>query len=121
MPIMKVSLVRVGWVFLFFAGIPGCASLSETVRDGWRESPTGSLVRGDIAAGEYLGAVTRANEEARKRDQLEFNRERNRAYNRTTGRIEHVPDDADVFWNEETERWEFIPVVRRDRPAPASE
>lgn len=93
----------------------GCASLSETVRDGWRESPTGSLVRGDIAPGEFLGAVTRANEEARRREQFEFNRERNRAFNRNTGRIEHVPDDADVFWNEETERWEFTPVAPRDR------
>jgi hypothetical protein len=112
---MKVFLARVGCVVFLAAGMAGCASLSETVRDGWRESPTGSLVRGDIAPGEFLGAVTRANEEARRREQFEFNRERNRAFNRNTGRIEHVPDDADVFWNEETERWEFTPVAPRDR------
>ncbi|MCC5841405.1 MAG: hypothetical protein JJT96_14910 [Opitutales bacterium] len=112
---MKVFLARVGCVIFLAAGTAGCTSLSETVRDGWRESPTGSLVRGDIAPGEYLGAVTRANEDARRREQFEFNRDRNRAFNRNTGRIEHVPDDADVFWNEETERWEFTPVAPRDR------
>lgn len=118
---MKVFFARVGSLLFLAAVVSGCASLSDTVRDGWRESPTGSLVRGDIAPGEFLGAVTRANEEARRREQFEFNRDRNRAYNRKTGRIEHVPEGADVTWNEETERWEFTPVVPRERTRQAGE
>ena len=70
-------------------------------------SPTGALVRGEIAADEYLGAVREANEEARANEQFEVNREPTRAYNTKTGKVEYIPDGASQKWNEEAQRWEF--------------
>ncbi|MCC5807124.1 MAG: hypothetical protein JJU00_12430 [Opitutales bacterium] len=95
----------------------GCASTTETVRDGWRESPTGSLFRGDLEPGGYLSALKRANEEANRREQFEVNKSPDRVYNTRTGRYEYLRADAPRVWNAEKERWEHTPADRRDRPA----
>lgn len=98
---------------VFFVG--GCASTAETVREGWRESPTGSLFRGDLEPGGYLSALKRANEEANRREQFEVNKRADRVYNTRTGRYEYLRADAPRVWNPETERWEHTPPDRRDR------
>lgn len=99
----------------------GCATTAETVREGWRESPTGSLFRGDLEPGGYLSALKRANEEANRREQFEVNKRPDRVYNTRTGRYEYLRADAPRVWNPETERWEHTPPDRRDRTVSAPE
>ncbi len=102
-------------------GAAGCSSTAETVRDGWRESPTGSLVRGDIEPNEYFGAIQRANEEANHRQQFEANIRNERVFNTKTERFEHLPKDHPRVWNPKTNRWEYTPVDDRERPRPLIE
>lgn len=94
----------------------GCASTADTVREGWRESPTGSLLRGDLEPGGYFAAMKRANEEANRREQFEVNKRPDRVYNTRTGRYEYLRPDAPRVWNPERERWEHTPADRRERP-----
>jgi hypothetical protein len=102
--------------------IGGCAGGEGTIAEGFRKSPTGALLRGDIPADRYFAEVARANEESRERDQFEVNRDPTRAYNPRTGKIEHVGPNVKVYWNEQNRRWEFLPhgeEVHPDSAPPA--
>jgi hypothetical protein len=101
------------WIFLLFPAalvLSGCGTMEPTDGLGKSRSPTQALVRGEITADEYLGAVRQANEEARADDQFEVNKEPTRAYNTQTGRFEYVPEGTYQKWNEQTQRWEFTPL-----------
>lgn len=104
--------------------VAGCSSTVDTIGQGLRESPTGRLIRGEIALDEYDDALTEANVEAREREQFEVNRQTTRAYNTATGQVEYVPEDTQQVWNEEMQRWEFTPAtqprVDEDNPPPAT-
>lgn len=96
----------------------GCAGGEGTIAEGFRKSPTGALLRGDIPADRYFAEVARANEEAREREQFEVNRDPTRAYNPRTGKIEHVGRNAKIYWNEQNRRWEFLPHDGEVQPDP---
>lgn len=97
------AAVLMGWV--------GCANGPFS---GESRSPTGALLRGEIAADQYFSEVKRANEDTRRQQQFEVDRDSTRAYNIRTGQVEYVPEDTQQFWNPERQRWEFVPV--EDRP-----
>lgn len=84
-----------------------CGCTSDEVA---KASPTVRLLRGEIAADQYAGELTRANAEVRSGEQFEVNREPTRAYNTATGRYEFVPEDTEQRWNEAEQRWEFTPA-----------
>jgi len=90
--------------------ITGCSSAPVPEERPSRMSPTEALVRGELAADEYLDAIKEANEQDRKNEQFELNKEPTRAYNTKTGKIEYIPSRTTQTWNEETQRWEFTPV-----------
>lgn len=100
--------------------IGGCASGEGTIAEGFRKSPTGALLRGDIPADRYFAEVARANEEVRDREQFEVNRDPTRAFNPRTGKVEHVGRNAKVYWNTHSQRWEFLPHEEKVSPDPAS-
>jgi hypothetical protein len=93
--------------------LAGCAGSEAPEGESRALTPTGALVRGELKADEYLGAIKEANIEARETEQFEFNREPTRAYNTKTGKFEYVPDGATQRWNESTQRWEFTPITQR--------
>lgn len=88
-------------------GLLGCSSPPTG-----EASPTVRLLRGDLGANQFAGAVTAANTESRAAEQFEVNRVPTRAYNTTTGRYEYLPEDTQQRWNEAEKRWEFTPVSR---------
>lgn len=97
--------------------LAGCAS-GEGPFAGGSRSPTGALLRGEIAPDQYFSEVRRANVETREQEQFEVNKDPTRAYNIRTGRVEYVPEDTQQFWNPDRQRWEFVPVEDRpDRPS----
>lgn len=98
----SAHLVHVSILLLLV--LAGCAN---------SQSPTASLMRGEIAADQYLTAVTKANEETRESEAFELNKEPTRAFNTKTKRFEFVPKDTQQFWNDETKRWEFTPVEEK--------
>lgn len=102
-------IVSIGMVLAVISLLGGCASGEGTIAEGFRSSPTGQLLRGDIPADQYFREVARANEETRQREQFEINRDPTRAYNTQTGKVEFVPQDTQQYWNSRTRRWEFTP------------
>jgi hypothetical protein len=103
------------WIIKLLAALllAGCASSEAPEGESRALTPTGALVRGELSADQYLGAIKEANVEAREADQFEFNREPTRAYNTKSGKFEYVPDGATQKWNEATQRWEFTPLTQR--------
>ena len=92
--------------------LTACASSVDTESGEPRRSstPTGGLLRGELSADEYFGAITKANERDRQEQQFLMDREPTRAYNTKTGRIEYVPEGTVQKWNEDNQRWEFTPI-----------
>lgn len=88
--------------------VTGCASTEYASPPN--RSPTGALLRGEIAADNYLEAIKQANVQAREQEQFEVNKEQTRAYNTQTGRFEYVPEGTIQKWNETNQRWEFTPA-----------
>ncbi len=103
---MKGKFLAV-WLCLVMAGCAGPEPGEAAARRGG--SPTGALLRGEIAPGEYLQALREANLQALADEQFEVNKEPTRAYNTRTGRVEYVPAGTVQKWNPETQRWEFTP------------
>ena len=104
-------------VIAFFAAIllGACAGTRETISEGFRESPIGSVATGETrSVKSYLKKVEQENIKAREAEQFEFNKQETRAYNTETGRYEYVPEDSQQRWNEEKQRWEFTPARSKD-------
>jgi hypothetical protein len=109
--------MKTAWSLLLIPmlAVLGCTSGNERpVADGIRNSPIGSLARGEIAPDQYFERVREANEADHQRESLDRGRDNTMAFNTITGRYEFVPPDTQQRWNEETLRWEFTPVVPRD-------
>jgi hypothetical protein len=99
-----------GVLLTLFAGLllTGCATYDR--EDPETGSPTGALLRGELASDEYIEALEEANEASRAGQQFEINREPTRAFNTRTEQVEYVPEGTDQRWNEEKQRWEFTPI-----------
>jgi len=109
--------LRVALWFCSLVVLSGCASSALDETEPRRStSPTTALLRGEIAADEYLDALTAANVETRREEEHERNKPETRAYNTRTGRFEYVPTDTVQEWNEETGRWEFTPPDDKRNP-----
>lgn len=103
---MKAVIILLG-LSVFLAGCASSTPEEGAARSG---SPTGALLRGELQADEYLGAVTEANKKARADEQFELNKEPTRAFNTKTQRIEYVPEGTTQKWSEKNQRWEFTPI-----------
>lgn len=99
---------------LALLALGGCSSGNGPISEGLRNSPSGSLISGEIGPGEYLDRVEEANAQDREAARLEFNRDDTRAYNTFTGKVEYVPKDTQQYWNDKKQRWEFTPILDRD-------
>jgi hypothetical protein len=110
MRFMKAALLPLLTAFALL--LAGCASPPADdgeVAPRRGGSPTGALLRGEIATDEYLEAIADANRQDRANEQFEINKEPTRAYNTRSQRFEYVPDGSVQKWNERTQRWEFTP------------
>lgn len=107
--LMKWIIVHLLAVLL----LAGCASgiPGEEQSQSNASTPTGALIRGELKADEYFGAITKANEQERENEQLLMNLEPTRAFNTKSGKFEYVPEGTTQKWNEETQRWEFTPIT----------
>jgi hypothetical protein len=92
--------------------LAGCASgIPGEEGEAKARTPTGALIRGELKADEYFGAITEANEKERENESLLMNLEPTRAFNTKSGKFEYVPEGTTQKWNEETQRWEFTPIT----------
>ena len=103
---MKAVLILLVLPLLFI----GCTSPNPEEGTARSSSPTGALLRGELQADEYLGAVTEANKQARADEQFEMDKEPTRAFNTKSQKIEYVPEGTSQKWSEANQRWEFTPI-----------
>lgn len=101
------------WNLSIFAGAL-CAILFFTscnsVDQGFRESPIGSVVTGETSGVKgYLKKVEQSNIQQQQQEEFEYHRDSVRAYNLKTGKYEKPPKGSEPEWNKEKGRWEFSP------------